>query len=208
MAANPNPLPNPNEKLVRVFDAEQESEAMVVSGLLESQGIDCEVTALDAPQDVLPIGGTVILVREEDAQRAVQIIEQYRRTPAEQLEEEADASLRERRGNSANSRDLRAHSRSIKKKARGAIGISAISDDVGILQTLPRPRAGDDGKRFALLPRLRRIAGAPRPATPRALELALPWWATFSTSADGSSVAINFSVGFSASASSRADVLP
>jgi hypothetical protein len=92
MAANPNPAPNPNEKLVRVFDAEQESEAMVVSGLLESQGIDCEVTALDAPQDVLPIGGTVILVREEDAAKAVQLIEQYRRTPAEQLEEEANAS--------------------------------------------------------------------------------------------------------------------
>ncbi len=89
MAADPNPLPNPNEKLVRVFDAEQESEAMVVSGLLESQGIDCEVTALDAPQDVLPIGGTVILVREEDAQRALQIIEEYRRTPAEEAQDEA-----------------------------------------------------------------------------------------------------------------------
>jgi hypothetical protein len=92
MGANPNPLPDPNEKLVRVFDAEQESEAMVVSGLLESQGIDCEVTALDAPQDVLPIGGTVILVREEDAAKAIQVIEQYRRTPAEQLEEDANAS--------------------------------------------------------------------------------------------------------------------
>jgi hypothetical protein len=92
MAANPNPLPDPNEKLVRVFDAEQESEAMVVSGLLESQGIDCEVTALDAPQDVLPIGGTVILVRQEDASRALQLIEEYRRTPAEQLEDQANAS--------------------------------------------------------------------------------------------------------------------
>ncbi len=92
MAAKPNPLPDPNEELVRVFDGEQESEAMVVSGLLESQGIDCEVTALDAPQDVLPIGGTVILVRKEDAPRALQLIEEYRRTPAEQLQEEADAS--------------------------------------------------------------------------------------------------------------------
>jgi hypothetical protein len=92
MAADPNPLPDPNEKLVRVFDAEQESEALVVSGLLESQGIDCEVTALDAPQDVLPIGGTVILVREEDAQRALQIIEEYRRTPAEEAQEEVATS--------------------------------------------------------------------------------------------------------------------
>src|SRR5438445_13380760 len=88
MAANPNPLPDPNEQLVRVFDTEQESEAMVVSGLFESQGIDCEVTALDAPQDVLPIGGTVILVREEDAPRALQIIEEYRRTPAEEAQDE------------------------------------------------------------------------------------------------------------------------
>ena len=92
MAANPNPLPDPNEKLVRVFDAEQESEAMVVSGLLESQGIDCEITALDAPQDVLPIGGTVVLVREEDAARAIQIIEEYRRTPAEKLAEDISTS--------------------------------------------------------------------------------------------------------------------
>lgn len=93
MAANPRPDtgPNPNEKLVRVFDTEQESEAMVVSGLLESEGIDCEITALDAPQDVLPIGGTVILVREEDAERAREIIDEYRRTPSEELAEETGA---------------------------------------------------------------------------------------------------------------------
>jgi len=74
--------PNPNEKLVRVFDTEQESEAMVVRGLLESVGIDCDVTSLDAPQDILPgVGGTVILVREEDAQKAKRVIADYRRTP-------------------------------------------------------------------------------------------------------------------------------
>jgi hypothetical protein len=66
-----------------VFDTEQESEAMVVSGLLEAEGIDCEVTALDSPQDVFPVGGTVILVREEDADRARQVIAEYRRTPDE-----------------------------------------------------------------------------------------------------------------------------
>jgi len=83
-----NPAPNPNENLVRVFDTEQESEAMVVSGLLESEGIDCEVRAIDMPQDVMPIGGTVVLVREEDEARARQIIEEYRRTPAEEAEDE------------------------------------------------------------------------------------------------------------------------
>jgi hypothetical protein len=37
--------------LVRVFDAEQESEVMVVQGLLESAGIESVLTSLDAPQD-------------------------------------------------------------------------------------------------------------------------------------------------------------
>ena len=74
--------PNPNEKLVRVFDTEQESEALVVRGLLESAGIDSDITSLDAPQDILPgVGGTVILVREEDADKARKMIEDYRRAP-------------------------------------------------------------------------------------------------------------------------------
>jgi hypothetical protein len=73
--------PNPNEKLVRVFDTEQESEAMVVRGLLESEGIDADVTAIDASQDVLPgVGGTVILVREEDAARARKLIRESLRS--------------------------------------------------------------------------------------------------------------------------------
>ena len=76
--------PNPNEKLVRVFDTEQESEAMVVRGLLESAGIDADLTSLDAQQDILPgVGGTVILVREEDAAKARRLIEEYRQTPEE-----------------------------------------------------------------------------------------------------------------------------
>jgi Putative prokaryotic signal transducing protein len=78
------PGPNPNEKLVRIFDTEQESEAMVVHGLLESAGIESDVTSLDAQQDILPgVGGTVILVREEDAAEAKKMIEEYRQTPDE-----------------------------------------------------------------------------------------------------------------------------
>lgn len=81
---NTQERPNPNERLVRVFDTEQETEAMVVHGLLESAGIDSDVTSLDAQQDILPgVGGTVILVREEDADTARSVIEEYRRTPAE-----------------------------------------------------------------------------------------------------------------------------
>ena len=76
--------PSPNAKLVRVFDTEQETEAMVVRGLLESADIDCDVTSLDAQQDILPgVGGTVILVREEDAARAQRLIEEYRRVPGD-----------------------------------------------------------------------------------------------------------------------------
>lgn len=91
--ATPKPAsPNPHEKLVRVFDSEQESEAMVVRGLLESAGIECDITALDAPQDILPgVGGTVILVREEDAERARELIQEYRRSPNDMETAEYDA---------------------------------------------------------------------------------------------------------------------
>jgi hypothetical protein len=82
--SNPVSKPSPNKKLVRIFDTEQESEAMVVRGLLESAGLDVDVTALDAPQDILPgVGGTVILVREEDAAEAQRVIEEYRCAPGE-----------------------------------------------------------------------------------------------------------------------------
>jgi hypothetical protein len=85
--------PNPNEKLVRVFDTEQESEAMVVHGLLESLGIDSDVTSLSAQQDILPgVGGTIILVREEDADKARHLIEEYRRAPVGDETAEIDIS--------------------------------------------------------------------------------------------------------------------
>ncbi len=90
------PRPDPNEKLVRVFDTEQESEAMVVRGLLESAGIDADITALDAPQDILPgVGGTIIVVREEDAAKARQLIEEYRQTPEEIESAESSEALPE-----------------------------------------------------------------------------------------------------------------
>lgn len=83
--------PNPNEELVRVFDTDQESEALVVNGLLESAGIDSDVTSLDAQQDILPgVGGTIILVRAEDAARARQLIQDSRRAAAEDETSELD----------------------------------------------------------------------------------------------------------------------
>jgi nucleoside-diphosphate-sugar epimerase len=76
MNERPAARPNPNEKLVRIFDTEQESEALVVHGLLESTRIDSDVTSLDAQQDILPgVGGTIILVREEDAAKAKRVLD-------------------------------------------------------------------------------------------------------------------------------------
>jgi hypothetical protein len=63
-------------ELVKVFDTEHESEALVVKGLLDSAGIDADLTATDAAQETFPgVGGMIILVREEDAERALRIIE-------------------------------------------------------------------------------------------------------------------------------------
>jgi hypothetical protein len=84
--------PNPNEKLVKVFDTEQESEALVVRGLLESAGIQSDITSLDAQQELLPgVGGTIILVREQDADEARRMIEEYRQSPGDD-DETADVS--------------------------------------------------------------------------------------------------------------------
>lgn len=79
MAETPEPL----EKLVKVFDTDVESEAMVVKGLLESAGIEAVMSNREAPQDILPgVGGVVILVREERAAEAEAVIEAFRAQPA------------------------------------------------------------------------------------------------------------------------------
>ena len=85
----PDPRPDPNEKIVRVFETEEEPEALVVHGLLEAAGIENDMIGLDFPTDVIPIGGMAIMVREEDAERARQIIRESQRTPCEELEREA-----------------------------------------------------------------------------------------------------------------------
>jgi hypothetical protein len=79
---------DPNEKLVDVFGTKQESEAMVVQALLESAGIESTMTALDAPQDIYPgVGGSIIRVREEQAEEARSVIAEYHNHPlAEEVE--------------------------------------------------------------------------------------------------------------------------
>ena len=83
--------PVPKEKLVKVFDCERESEALVVSGLLESAGIDCDVTSTDAAQNIYPgVGGNIVLVRQEDEDKARRLIEEYR-----QADEAAEIDVNE-----------------------------------------------------------------------------------------------------------------
>ena len=90
------PRPDPNEKLVKVFDSEEESEALVVKGLLESAGIESDVAPLSLTQYAFPnIGGTVIMVREEDAEGARRLIADYQQGQFEADEEEEDAASEE-----------------------------------------------------------------------------------------------------------------
>ena len=83
-SAGTPPRPDPNEKLVKVFDSEDESEAMVVNGLLESAGIDSDLTAASMVQDMFPgLGGMIILVREDDAEAARRLIEEHKQSPSD-----------------------------------------------------------------------------------------------------------------------------
>jgi hypothetical protein len=75
--------PDPNEKLVKVFDSEQESEALVVKGLLDSSGIESDLKSGTFLQDTFPgLGGMIILVREEDEEKALRLIAESRQAAA------------------------------------------------------------------------------------------------------------------------------
>jgi hypothetical protein len=88
---DPDPRPDPNEKLVKVFDSEDESEALVVKGLLDSAEIDSDLQSASLLQDAFPgLGGMLILVREEDAERARQLMADYRRSPDDEETAEFD----------------------------------------------------------------------------------------------------------------------
>lgn len=74
--------PKPGPELVRVFETEQESEAMVIQGLLTSAGIESVVASLDAPQNIFPgVGGVVVRVNAEQADQARKMIEEYNSAP-------------------------------------------------------------------------------------------------------------------------------
>ena len=94
--AAPNAAANSDEmshaELVVVFDTQEESEAWVVKSLLESAGIEALITGLDAPQDVLPgVGGVVVRVNPTVAAQARQVIQDYHAS-ADAIENEDDVS--------------------------------------------------------------------------------------------------------------------
>jgi len=74
-------------ELVKVFDTDQESEAMVVQGLLDSAGIESLISSLDAPQEILPgVGGVIVRVQADQAENAKKMIQDYRSNAASDAE--------------------------------------------------------------------------------------------------------------------------
>jgi Putative prokaryotic signal transducing protein len=81
--------PEPNEKLVKVFDSEEESEALVVKGLLDSAGIENDLASASLLQEAFPgMGGVIILVREQDAGKARGLIAEFRRPAGEDQDDD------------------------------------------------------------------------------------------------------------------------
>jgi hypothetical protein len=73
-------------ELVSVFDTQQETEAMVIQGLLESAGIESLIRNLASPQDVLPgVGGVQVWVAPDSAEEAKRVIDEYRNNPEPEI---------------------------------------------------------------------------------------------------------------------------
>jgi hypothetical protein len=78
-----------DSELVDVFDTNSDSEGLVVKGLLESAGIESVLISIDAPQEVLPgVGGVVVRVPADKADEARQVIEEYRSGASDETTDE------------------------------------------------------------------------------------------------------------------------
>jgi hypothetical protein len=76
-------MPQGDPELVTVFDTMQESEAMVIQSLLSSAEIESIVTNLQAPQDLLPgVGGVIVQVNPHQAEEARSVIDDYKANAA------------------------------------------------------------------------------------------------------------------------------
>jgi hypothetical protein len=75
--------PKADPELVEVFDTVQESEAMVIHGLLSSAGIESLVTNLQFPQDIFPgVGSISVRVNPAQEEEARRLIEDYKANAA------------------------------------------------------------------------------------------------------------------------------
>jgi hypothetical protein len=72
-------VPEKDVKLVAVHISAEDSgmEAELARGILESQGIPCTLSGDVAAGEPFPVMGTHLLVREEDAERAERILQDY-----------------------------------------------------------------------------------------------------------------------------------
>jgi hypothetical protein len=71
----------PDEKLEVVFDTDDESEALIVKGLLESNGLEVLMSTPESPSSIFPmttghLGEIRLAVRAEQADDARQLIEE------------------------------------------------------------------------------------------------------------------------------------
>ena len=83
-------------ELVTVFDTQEESEALVVQSLLTSAGIEAIISNLQAPQDVLPgVGGVVVRVNPAQADDARSIINDYQNAPEPEETDPEETELEE-----------------------------------------------------------------------------------------------------------------
>jgi len=81
-----NPDADPDANLIEVCTASGDNEALIIKGLLESEGIWCSLSS-DVPHSVIPLevdglGAVRISVSEDDAERAAQIISSHREEEA------------------------------------------------------------------------------------------------------------------------------
>jgi hypothetical protein len=91
MATLPKPDPEQGE-LVGVFSTNQDSEAQVIQGLLETADIASVVVPEIGPQDVLPIGTVIVKVAPESAERARQMIAESQQVSDEEMLDQAEAN--------------------------------------------------------------------------------------------------------------------
>ena len=82
-----SPEKETSKELVTVFETAEDAEALVVHGLLESEGIESLITSLYVQQEIYPgVGGVVIRVAPERAEEARRVIKEYRASPGAELE--------------------------------------------------------------------------------------------------------------------------